>query len=616
MKSNVLQTLIVLRAVDKASAGFRKTFGFANKQADAFARKQKDRADRYGNLAIGAGAVAASIGALLYKPTQLAVNFQQAIANVGAVSGATAGELVALGVAARKQGRETMFTATQSAEAMEYLAMAGLKADQTIAVLPGVLNLAAAGNLNLAETADIATNIMSAFGLKVTDMTRIGDVLTRTFTSSNSTLESVAATMKYVGPVAKLAGLELEEAAAMTGVLANAGIKGQMAGTSLRGMLLRLAGKTKPAAAALRELGINTVDSEGNLRNLVTVLGEMGVALDGMPTGKALDIIKTLFETEGTSGAGTLLTFAKDGGLAQYAKNIAGEGKGDKARTAKQVADARLATASGSFALFKSAAEDLSISLGIALLPALTELAASGAKGAIALSNWTGANRGATTAIVKVVAGVGVLAAALGVTASVISSVATISGVLGPILIKIAASSFVTSLTATATAATAAVVAMGAIPIAIGLAVVAVGGLIAYFSEDIQKYINPKLKSLFGVSEEQAAANQRKVVRFTPREAFLKAQEKERAAEKAGSGPLGTLMPTKAVPGDASGPKLAPVSKPAPGSQTSINYAPIINMPAGGAADKQSFRDMLREHAGEVERVMQRANANKQRLAF
>jgi TP901 family phage tail tape measure protein len=615
MKSNVLQTLIVLRAVDKASAGFRKTFGFANKQADAFARKQKDRADRYGNLAIGAGAVAASIGALLYKPTQLAVNFQQAIANVGAVSGATAGELVALGVAARKQGRETMFTATQSAEAMQYLAMAGLKADQTIAVLPGVLNLAAAGNLNLAETADIATNIMSAFGLEVTDMTRIGDVLTRTFTSSNSTLESVAATMKYVGPVAKLAGLELEEAAAMTGVLANAGIKGQMAGTSLRGMLLRLAGKTKPAAAALRELGINTVDSEGNLRNLVTVLGEMGVALDGMPTGKALDIIKTLFETEGTSGAGTLLTFAKDGGLAQYAKNIAGEGKGDKARTAKDVAAARLATASGSFDLFKSAVEDLSISLGDALLPALTELATSGAKGALALSNWTGANREATTTIVKVVAGVGGLAAALGATAIVISSVATIAATVGPPLM--AAATALASVGGVISAlGTGLVFIFGGVPLAVAAALVAVGGLIAYFSEDIQKYINPKLKSLFGVSEEQAAANQRKAVRFTPREAFLKAQEKERAAEKAGTGPLGTLMPTKAVPGAASGPKLAPVSKPAPGSQTSINYAPIINMPAGGAADKQSFRDMLREHAGEVERVMQRANANKQRLAF
>jgi TP901 family phage tail tape measure protein len=614
MKSNVLQTLIVLRAVDKASAGFRKTFGFANKQADAFARKQKDRADRYGNLAIGAGAVAASIGALLYKPTQLAVNFQQAIANVGAVSGATAGELVALGVAARKQGRETMFTATQSAEAMQYLAMAGLKADQTIAVLPGVLNLAAAGNLNLAETADIATNIMSAFGLEVTDMTRIGDVLTRTFTSSNSTLESVAATMKYVGPVAKLAGLELEEAAAMTGVLANAGIKGQMAGTSLRGMLLRLAGKTKPAAAALRELGINTVDSEGNLRNLVTVLGEMGVALDGMPTGKALDIIKTLFETEGTSGAGTLLTFAKDGGLAQYAKNIAGEGKGDKARTAKDVAAARLATASGSFDLFKSAVEDLSISLGDALLPALTELATSGAKGALALSNWTGANSEATTTIVKVVAGVGVLAAALGVTASVIASVATIAATVGPPLM--AAATAIASVGGVISAlGTGLVFIFGGVPIAVAAALVAVTGLIAYFSSDIQKFVNGNLKSLFGVGPPDPNAKQR-AARFTPQEAFLKAQEKERAAEKAGTGPLGTLMPTKAVPGAASGPKLAPVSKPAPGSQTSINYAPIINMPAGGAADKQSFRDMLREHAGEVERVMQRANANKQRLAF
>lgn len=606
MQSKVLETLIVLRAVDKASSGFRKVFGHANKEADAFARKQRERSARWGDAARASGAVALGIGAALFKPTQLAVNFEQAIANVGAVSGATSRQLVQMGEAARIQGRETVFTATESAGAMEYLAMAGLKAGEIITTLPGVLNLAAAGNLDLAQTADIATNVMSAFGMKVGDMTRIGNVLTRTFTSSNSTLETIAATMKYTGPIAKEAGLGLEEAAAMTGVLANAGIKGQMAGTSLRGMLLRLAGKTKPAAAALRELGINTVDSNGNLRDLTVVLQEMGVALDGVPSGRKLELIKTMFETEGTSGAAKLLDFAKDGGLAEYAKDIAGTGTNK--RTAKGVADQRMETALGNIKKFRSATVDLGISLGNALLPTLTSLAEKASVSAISLSDWTGQNSELTATIVKAVAIVGGLATGLAVVSSVISSFATVSGVVAPALALVGKGIALIGGAFGLTGAAAI-----AVPLAVVAAIAAIGVFLYTYEDAITSWASRASKSIasfFGVEPiDHTDTPARKKPSWpppaiTPRNGMTPGVSKSGSDKPAKTPILGSLTPK---------PELKPKQQ---GGQTSINYAPTIHLPGASESTAKPFREMLREHKSELFSMVKEGQRNERRLTF
>ena len=209
---------------------------------------------------------AAALGTTIAAPSKVAVDFEQSVAKLGAITRADEASLKALEAAARKLGETTLFTASQSAEAMTFLGMAGFKTNQILAATPGMLNLAQAAGSDLAETADIASNILSGFSLEADQMGRVGDVLSATFTSSNTTLQMLGDTLKYAAPVASAAGASLEEVAAMAGLLGNVGIQGSMAGTALRAAFLRLSAPPKMAADAIEELGLSVKDAEGNLR--------------------------------------------------------------------------------------------------------------------------------------------------------------------------------------------------------------------------------------------------------------------------------------------------------------------------------------------------------------
>lgn len=150
--------------------------------------------------------------------------------------------------------------------------MAGFTPDAIRAALPGVLNMALAGSMELGETADIGSNILSQFSLDAGEMDRVSDVLTGTFTRTNTTLSSLGETMKVVGPVAAGLGISLEEAAAMTGTLARVGIRGSEAGTAMRRSLSRLASPTTAAKKALKELGVETADASGKMRRPFDIL--------------------------------------------------------------------------------------------------------------------------------------------------------------------------------------------------------------------------------------------------------------------------------------------------------------------------------------------------------
>src|SRR5699024_449046 len=158
---------------------------------------------------------------------------------------------------ARELGQTTQFTASQAADGMKYLAMAGLDANEIMAAMPGMLDLAVAGNLDLGTTADIASDTMAAFGLEASEATRVADVLAKTATSSNTNIEMLGDTMKYVAPVARTAGMSLEETSAMAGLLANVGIKSSQAGTTMKSMLLKLANPSAKASNLLSDLGVS-----------------------------------------------------------------------------------------------------------------------------------------------------------------------------------------------------------------------------------------------------------------------------------------------------------------------------------------------------------------------
>lgn len=318
---------------------------------------------------IAAGAAVG--GGLMSIPVRTAIEFEQSMLNVKSViNGITEDEFKALNDEAKRLGAATSFSASEAAEGMKYLAMAGFNTNQIIAAMPGLLDMAKAGVIDLGRASDISSNILSAFGISAGEMGRVADTLTMAFTTSNTTLESLGYTMKYVGPIARAAGMSLEEAAAMAGLLGNVGIQGEMAGTQLRAMLNRLAAPVGPAQEKLKELGITVKDSTGNLRPMIELLAEMDSKTANMGNADRLAAFKTIFGEEAVSGLTELINQAGVGGIAKYldiVKNNTGK--------ASQVASIQMAGVKGAIDELSSAAEGLSITFANLFLPAIKSIA-------------------------------------------------------------------------------------------------------------------------------------------------------------------------------------------------------------------------------------------------
>ncbi|MCW7039987.1 phage tail tape measure protein [Escherichia coli] len=224
-----------------------------------------------GALAIGAAAAGGYAAGRFLQP---AIGFGKEMSRVQALTriDKNSPQFKALREQALKLGSETQFTASDAASGQSFLAMAGFTPQAIQAALPGVLNMALAGGVELGETADIGSNILTQFNLTADQMDRVGDTLTAAFTRTNTDLRALGETMKYTGPVAAKLGISLEEAAAMAGMLANNGLRGSDAGTAMRASLSRLASPPKAAADALKELGVSVADARGKMRPMEDVL--------------------------------------------------------------------------------------------------------------------------------------------------------------------------------------------------------------------------------------------------------------------------------------------------------------------------------------------------------
>ena len=330
-------------------------------------QEMKSQMASLGKIAAGA----AVGGGLMSIPVRTAIEFEQSMLNVKSViNGITEDEFKALNDEAKRLGAATSFSASEAAEGMKYLAMAGFNTNQIIEAMPGLLDMAKAGVIDLGRASDISSNILSAFGISANEMGRVADTLTMAFTTSNTTLESLGYTMKYVGPIARAAGMSLEEAAAMAGLLGNVGIQGEMAGTQLRAMLNRLAAPVGPAQEKLKELGITVKDSTGNLRPMIELLAEMDSKTANMGNADRLAAFKTIFGEEAVSGLSELINQAGAGGIAKYldiVKNNTGK--------ASQVASIQMSGVKGAMDELSSAAEGLSITFANLFLPAIKSIA-------------------------------------------------------------------------------------------------------------------------------------------------------------------------------------------------------------------------------------------------
>ncbi|EAA1970915.1 phage tail tape measure protein, partial [Escherichia coli] len=233
---------------------------------------------------------------------------------------------------------ETQFTASDAASGQSFLAMAGFTPQAIQAALPGVLNMALAGGVELGETADIGSNILTQFNLTADQMDRVGDTLTAAFTRTNTDLRALGETMKYTGPVAAKLGISLEEAAAMAGMLANNGLRGSDAGTAMRASLSRLASPPKAAADALKELGVSVADARGKMRPMEDVLLDLYKATQKYGQVGQVSFFKDIAGEEAFVGLQTLVAAAGSGELQKLTRELQGA-RGEADRVAKVMAD-------------------------------------------------------------------------------------------------------------------------------------------------------------------------------------------------------------------------------------------------------------------------------------
>lgn len=285
-------------------------------------------------------------------------DFEAAMSQVQAISGSTQSDLTRLTAKAKEMGATTKFTAAESAEAFNYMAMAGWNAEQMMSGIEGILNLAAASGEDLGTTSDIVTDALTAFGLKASDATHFSDVLAQASSSANTDVGMMGETFKYVASMAGSLSYSIEDVALMTGLMANSGIKSTQAGTALNSVLTRLATNSSGAADAIAALGVNFYDSAGNARPLGTVMGELREATKGMNQEQKSNLANTVAGMEAQKGLLAILNASEE----DYNKLADAISNADGA--SKRMSDTMMDNLSGDITLFQSAVDGLKISLG------------------------------------------------------------------------------------------------------------------------------------------------------------------------------------------------------------------------------------------------------------
>lgn len=328
--------------------------------------KAERRMKGLGSVARGAqralNAMGQTTGAAFSYSVKKAASFEQAIQTASAVSKGGIKNYGAYMQAAIKAGNASAFSAEQAGKSLQFLSMAGLTADQAVKSLPETLTLASAAAVSLGKAADISTNIMTSFGKKAEDLSHINDVLVGTFTNSNTTLTSLASSIKYVGSVAKGTGNPFEDMAAAIGKMGDAGIQGSMAGRTLRTSILRLAAPPKKAAKALQKLGITTRDSQGNLLKFVDVLGQLEKA-----GAKTSDLDK-IFGKESVAGIQALMSQGSES-IKRFSHELQNMGG-----VAKNVEQTMLNTLSGQMKILQGIVETTAAKFGMKFFPALKQI--------------------------------------------------------------------------------------------------------------------------------------------------------------------------------------------------------------------------------------------------
>lgn len=365
--------------LDLDISGFLSGLQSAQSQANT---ASKNIATTIGNNLQSAGKSMTSAGSTLTKTVTTPVlgfgtaavkvtsDFESAMSKVSAISGATGGDLDALNKKAQEMGAKTKFSATESAKAFTYMAMAGWKTEDMLSGIDGIMSLAAADGLDLATTSDIVTDALTAFGLSASDSGHFADVLAKASSNANTNVSMLGESFKYAAPVAGALGYSAEDTAIALGLMANAGIKGSQGGTALRGSLTRLIKPTDDAAALMEQYGLSMTNADGSMKSLGEVMNMLRDKLGGLTEAEQAQVAAQIFGQEAMSGMLAIIN-ASDSDYAKLTDAIY-----DADGAAQQMADTMLDNLSGQLTLLKSALEGLAIQFGEILMPYIKQFVA------------------------------------------------------------------------------------------------------------------------------------------------------------------------------------------------------------------------------------------------
>lgn len=302
----------------------------------------------------GAATAVVGIGTAAIKA---GASFESAMSKVKAISGATGSDLEALTNKAKEMGAKTKFSATESAEAFSYMAMAGWKTADMLDGIEGIMNLAAASGEDLATTSDIVTDALTAFGLKASDATHFADVLARASSNSNTNVGLMGETFKYVAPLAGALGFSAEDCATAIGLMANQGIKASQAGTSLRSIFTRMAKPTKEVQGAMDALGVSLTKSDGSMKSLNEIMVDLRKGFSGLTQDQKAQMAAALGGQEAMTGLLAIVNASDEDfdKLSNSIENCDG--------AAAEMAETMQDNLNGQITILKSGLEGLAISL-------------------------------------------------------------------------------------------------------------------------------------------------------------------------------------------------------------------------------------------------------------
>ena len=374
------------------------------KSLDAAQSRLKD----FGRACQGLGRDMMALGGVLSLPFALAeksfAGFDDKMRLVQAVTSSTGDQFDSLTKTAQRLGRETSFTAQQVADAMIGLGRMGFDPSEITAAIEHVLNLSRATGTDLAESADIAANSLRIFGLEAGKMSHVADILTATANGSAQTLTDLFEGLKMAGPSAAAAGENVSELCASLGIMANMGIKGSLAGTALRKAYVQFA--DVKVQNVLRDVGVEAVDANGNLRKMAEIMRDVAAATSKMPTAERLSFMKDVFDVRGMMSGLSLA-----GNIDELDKFLAR--LRDVSGQADETARAMDRGIGGSFRLFQSAVEGTMNAVGEALSSTLQPMVARITAAINTFTKWVEANKGLVTSIAATVASIGVFGAAM-----------------------------------------------------------------------------------------------------------------------------------------------------------------------------------------------------------